>query len=59
MTEQFYLNFTVHQIPFNKIDAYAEVRFTQFLADEVVSTGKQPYQSLKIVRECAVKDFLC
>ena len=59
VTEQFYLNFTVNQIPFNKIDNYAEVRFIQFLADEVVSTGKQPHQSLKITRDCAVKDFLC
>lgn len=58
MTDQFYLNFTVHQIPFSKIDQHAEVRFILFLADEVVSTGKQPYQSIKIVRECAVRDFL-
>jgi hypothetical protein len=58
VTEQFYLNFTVNQIPFNKIDHHAEVRFIQFISDEVISTGKQPYQSLKIVRDCAVKDFL-
>lgn len=58
VTEQFYLNFTVHSIPFTRIDVHAEVRFVQFLADEVVSTGKQPYQSLKIVRDGAVKDFL-
>lgn len=40
VTDQFYLNFTVHQIAFSKIDHYAEARFIQFLSDEVVSTGK-------------------
>lgn len=37
---------------------YAEVRFIQFLSDEVIPTGKLPYQSLTIVRDCAVLDFV-
>lgn len=43
VTNNFYLNFTINLLPFNMIDEYAEVRFIQFLSDEVIPTGKQPY----------------
>jgi len=44
------LNFTINLLPFNMMDEYAEARFIQFLSDEVIPTGKQPYQGMKISR---------
>jgi len=58
ITNNYYLNFTINLLPFNMIDQYAEVRFIQFLSDEVVATGKQPYTSMKASRDFNIQDFL-
>ena len=40
ITDAFFLNFTVHQIPFSRIDTLAEVRYIPFQSDEVIPTSK-------------------
>lgn len=51
VTNGYYVNFTINLLPFNIIDQYAELRFIQFMSEEVIPTGKLPYQSIKVNRE--------